>query len=176
MPFQILDFRIRPQQSALSGSGRAVLMSGGGSMWILCVFALHCCARATQLSAVPAATAPLAADGCALSKTGCALCHEIIEGWNALSTPPTRADAYCESLAPKWIAMYETLTGKPHVETRERARVSSAHGAPPTHIIALHGSASPRVCPLLTRRTTRAAKLCARCRSASLLRRRCRRS
>mmetsp|Transcript_59158 Transcript_59158/g.175752 ORF Transcript_59158/g.175752 Transcript_59158/m.175752 type:complete len:149 (+) Transcript_59158:3-449(+) len=59
---------------------------------------------------------------CPMNKVGCPLCYEIIDHWNSQGKVPERTDTYCTAIATKWQAMYETLTGKPQVETRERTR------------------------------------------------------
>ena len=63
------------------------------------------------------------ASACPLStKVTCPLCYDIMEQWNLDAAQPSDLDNYCGQVAGKWRSSYETLTDKPFVEAKERAR------------------------------------------------------
>ena len=56
------------------------------------------------------------------TKVSCPLCMDIIEHWNDDGIVPARLDDYCDAVAPKWRASFETLTGKAFDAEREHTR------------------------------------------------------
>ena len=81
----------------------------------------------TQMMAeeVPVTTDPELHDkmSCPMSKVGCPLCYNIVENWNLERKLPAHADTYCtDVVTEQWKAMYQTLTGKPFINMREKTR------------------------------------------------------
>ena len=67
---------------------------------------------------------------CPMAKVGCPLCYNIVENWNLERKLPAHADTYCSDVVTEqWRAMYQTLTGKPFINMREKTRVR-AHARP----------------------------------------------
>ena len=60
---------------------------------------------------------------CPTSKVACPLCYSMVEHWNSDGKLPPHADVYCtDVVSDKWRVMYQTLTGKPYVDLREKTR------------------------------------------------------
>ena len=58
------------------------------------------------------------------TQVGCPLCYNIVENWNLERKLPAHADTYCSDVVTEqWKAMYQTLTGKPFINMREKTRV-----------------------------------------------------